>query len=401
METVCHWTRVALLLLAAMSPARAGTWIVDQNGGPGVHFTDIPPAISAAVAGDVILVRGGTYSPFSLNKGLAIIGRTGAAPTGTVIAASTPATTITIPAGELGLLCDLTLTKLSIIQSAGVVVTDRVVWTSLTASQSADVRIHRSPSKEVLMTNSHFEIASSTLNGSFGTDAIRILGSSQGLVARTSCRGGNGRDAQLFDPNDAESGGAGISLWFLGQMPTLVLAGGDVSTIQGGDGGWHPNGNHGWDADGFLNYMSGGWRSGCTFIPGNRIGNGAIGVRHLAGPGSFDMQVDPNDPTLELVGTPSYGESVLLNVYATPGSTVRVNLGSPLIQPTPGVRVDKLVSPDSTLLLGVVPQSGVVSQLIYFRREFSPGRAVFAQAFMGDVVAQETRRTNSVPLIMR
>ncbi|MCI0585418.1 MAG: hypothetical protein L0323_01095 [Planctomycetes bacterium] len=50
-------------------------WVVDDNGGPGVNFTDIPPAIAAASDGDVLLVQPGTYSHFVLSgKGLRILG---------------------------------------------------------------------------------------------------------------------------------------------------------------------------------------------------------------------------------------------------------------------------------------------------------------------------------------
>jgi len=50
-------------------------WVVDDNGGPGVNFTDLPPAIAAAADGDVLLVRAGTYTPFMLlGKGLRILG---------------------------------------------------------------------------------------------------------------------------------------------------------------------------------------------------------------------------------------------------------------------------------------------------------------------------------------
>jgi hypothetical protein len=50
-------------------------WVVDDGGGPGVNFTDIQPAIAAAADGDVVLVREGTYSPFTLSgKGLRILG---------------------------------------------------------------------------------------------------------------------------------------------------------------------------------------------------------------------------------------------------------------------------------------------------------------------------------------
>ncbi|MCI0586735.1 MAG: hypothetical protein L0323_07845 [Planctomycetes bacterium] len=51
------------------------TWVVDDNGGPGVDFTDLPPAIAAAADGDVLLVQPGTYSHFTLTgKGLRILG---------------------------------------------------------------------------------------------------------------------------------------------------------------------------------------------------------------------------------------------------------------------------------------------------------------------------------------
>ncbi|MCI0588067.1 MAG: hypothetical protein L0323_14640 [Planctomycetes bacterium] len=50
-------------------------WVVDDNGGPGVDFTDIPPAIAAAADGDILLVKAGTYAPFTLSgKGLRILG---------------------------------------------------------------------------------------------------------------------------------------------------------------------------------------------------------------------------------------------------------------------------------------------------------------------------------------
>src|SRR5262245_50864538 len=50
-------------------------WVVDDNGGPGVDFTDIPPAIAAAADGDILLVKAGSYSHFTLSgKGLRILG---------------------------------------------------------------------------------------------------------------------------------------------------------------------------------------------------------------------------------------------------------------------------------------------------------------------------------------
>ncbi len=50
-------------------------WVVDDNGGPGVDFIDIQPAIADAANVDILLVKAGTYSPFTLTgKGLRILG---------------------------------------------------------------------------------------------------------------------------------------------------------------------------------------------------------------------------------------------------------------------------------------------------------------------------------------
>jgi hypothetical protein len=51
------------------------TWIVDDDGGPNVHCTDLPAAVAAAADGDALLVRAGSYTHFQLSgKGLSFIG---------------------------------------------------------------------------------------------------------------------------------------------------------------------------------------------------------------------------------------------------------------------------------------------------------------------------------------
>lgn len=70
-----------LFALVGMASAHPKTWIVDDDGGPGVDFIDIPPAITAAAPGDLILVRDGSYSSFYINKPLALIADTGHQPT--------------------------------------------------------------------------------------------------------------------------------------------------------------------------------------------------------------------------------------------------------------------------------------------------------------------------------
>src|SRR5262245_10336186 len=54
-------------------------YVVDDGGGTGVDFIDLPDAIAAAADGDVLLVRAGDYSHFELaGKGLHFLGETGA-----------------------------------------------------------------------------------------------------------------------------------------------------------------------------------------------------------------------------------------------------------------------------------------------------------------------------------
>lgn len=72
------FTRSLLLAGACVTANHAlpaqRTWIVDVANGPGTHFTNLPPAITAAADGDLILVRSGTYFGASTGKALTILG---------------------------------------------------------------------------------------------------------------------------------------------------------------------------------------------------------------------------------------------------------------------------------------------------------------------------------------
>ena len=77
--TTAHLVLTASLWLSTCLTAQT-VWVVDDDGGPEVPFTDIQPAIQAAVAGDTILVRPGRYGTVALGtKTLPDMGIKGAA----------------------------------------------------------------------------------------------------------------------------------------------------------------------------------------------------------------------------------------------------------------------------------------------------------------------------------
>lgn len=101
-----------VLLAAASIPARGqSTWTVDDDGGPGVQFTAIQPAVDAAQDGDVVLVAAGVYAPFVMaGKALSVVG----AGVGLTIVGgwSAPPTEVRdLPQGSVATLARLTLSR--------------------------------------------------------------------------------------------------------------------------------------------------------------------------------------------------------------------------------------------------------------------------------------------------
>lgn len=76
-RTVIALTLLTLFVFSMAPQIQATQYIIDDDGGPGVDFTNIYPAVVAASDGDVLIVRNGTYGSFSLNKALAIVADTG------------------------------------------------------------------------------------------------------------------------------------------------------------------------------------------------------------------------------------------------------------------------------------------------------------------------------------
>ena len=62
------------LVGSAPATAQGMTWIVDQSGGPGTHFLDLPPAVKVASDGDTVIIRPGGYTGISTGKALTLLG---------------------------------------------------------------------------------------------------------------------------------------------------------------------------------------------------------------------------------------------------------------------------------------------------------------------------------------
>lgn len=65
---------LATIALVSTAIAQPATWVIDVANGPGADFTDLPTAVAAAVTGDTLVVRPGTYTGFETNQGLTILG---------------------------------------------------------------------------------------------------------------------------------------------------------------------------------------------------------------------------------------------------------------------------------------------------------------------------------------
>jgi hypothetical protein len=71
--------RDALVLLVLGAAVPAQTYVVDELGGTGSHFTSIAAAVAAVPSGSTLHVRSGRYAPFTVTaKSLRILGQSGA-----------------------------------------------------------------------------------------------------------------------------------------------------------------------------------------------------------------------------------------------------------------------------------------------------------------------------------
>ncbi|HUR26997.1 MAG TPA: hypothetical protein VM509_02330 [Planctomycetota bacterium] len=398
--------------------ANATTWIVDINNGPGTSYLQIKDALAAAQAGDVILVRSGSYLALNggsaITKGVTIIGE------GVVKVGTFGVNDIDVrflPAGETFVAVNLQAYGWWFIQDAGCITIRECKSTrAMTVSACADVRIQAMSSTNggVSVSGSRVEIVDCVLYGlpgdsgqscnswwpaSSGSPALSASSNSVVHFVRSNARGGDGG----FGPSPG-NGGAGVAM----SNSELWIDGSGSSTIQGGYGGladycvsWL-DGNNGVGL-----FASGGRviRSGVTLLPQSWPNGGSSAPPSAAlvlQNGATDQVVTPDSPTLQFVNAPAAGTGGTFIVNAPPGSVVRLNLGrEPQVLSTSGILVPNLLVKTQSIDLGVVPAQGFVTMRVGMWPHFALGDRFFSQAQVVIPSPFEVRRTATALVVVR
>jgi hypothetical protein len=404
-------TFAAAALLAV--PSFADVYIVDDDGGPGVDFTDLPAATASAAPGDVLLVQPGNYSGFSTANGIAVLGQ------GDGVHVTSPTFIVGVPAGQVLRLADLDMTTLDFSGCSGVVVLDGVTalgnggsTQALFVGDCADVRVigskasfsqagwnsghglwSQSARVECVDTKLYGRSGingSGTSSSGSGGSGVRILSGSRAHLVLCEAKGGSGGPGSIlcFPFFGGGNGGDGIrmetsTLWAMGEPSVSVI-------VAGAGGSGNPNCSEGFP--GFAlrlltgSYMrhSGQSITGAAFVDGTST---------LASPPLLD-------PYLQRFGTAFAGTQVRFNVYGEAGDEVTLFLGrNAVVQPLPGVLVEKLTSEERAFPLGPIPTGGFATFLFNLPPTMTAGFTFYAQArVMRD--SQELR-TNSTPVVVR
>ncbi|MBI5433261.1 MAG: hypothetical protein HZA52_10570 [Planctomycetes bacterium] len=383
------------------------TYIVDSHGGG--DFLDLPPAIAASQAGDVLLVMPGNYSKFTLSKGLTVIGSGLAKVTGPMTIAGVPSEEL---AAVVGLECDH---PWRIDACAGpILVQDAYGARDIRVDQCADVRFRAlkmlatfaSGLDGVLARGSRIELVDSFAGGNSldvpGTAGAGIAAESNSRIHAVNTRVAGAFGGMVNNPNWwAPDGGCGVFV----EAGSEVIAIGPTTWVSGGSGGWNMYyeecdqdgaGAVGVNGQGVFAYsqvdVTGGWSSAFQCTLGGSMPPFGSQVAAVA--------VSPRDPELVAFGAPNAGSTLLVEVVGEPGASVVLWLGRKLVRtPTPGVVIEQLVSHDFAVPLGTLDANGKAAKFLTLDAGLTAGLVFGMQAEV--TAASVLQRTNSVPVVVR
>jgi hypothetical protein len=387
-----------LVVIPSFITTSAATWIVDDDGGPGVDFTSIIDAIAAAVPGDLIIVRDGNYQYFNLDKGLSIIADTGHLPS-----VSGMTYVYHIPSGQRSMLSGLSLHNLFVFDCFGSVVLDDLDIIHYGGSPSIKIEhcyftsVNRCNLEKtglaaytpaVMIRDATAVISECTLIGARGLEAYYGPGydGGAGLIAddavvyfqSSSARGGDGGDyiGEEYDP-----GGDGApGLWLMNSY--LHLFGLGSQEIEGGDGGFSFYGSMGASASAVRTEDSTITYSGVTFIS-----NGKPDFDVDPSNPSTIIPVSPDVPVLILKGSGQLGDYIEPTLHGIPGSSFVLffAFGND-VHYMLNINTHFLLDPGSFFYLhaGVIPAGSPATFPIHLSPKLSPyqGMSLYLQAYV-------------------
>lgn len=316
------------LLLLAAPFATATTWIVDAAGGG--HFTSIQAAIDAAAPGDVLLVKPGFYSAFTLDKDLSILGPESGTPPYVL--------------GESLLLMDsaeisgLRFNTLEVHDATGVVLLDDIEVDGLLSGfaacdgvrieSCAQVHVTRSSihgkdgdetceSRGLGIVDSNVTLTGCTLVGGTGwgdvffgypgMEGLDLSGDSDVMLSGTSVRGGDGGTPQILFGGQGGFGAAAILMNGFDETPlaTCTVRGNAGTLIAGGEAGSGIGGQAAFVAAGGQGTLT---TSGAAYDPESF----SVGLTVVT--------PEPAQPFINLVGGDVPGSFKRLNLYGPDGA---------------------------------------------------------------------------------
>jgi hypothetical protein len=417
---IANWVlfpAMSALLLGAQ--AFATTYVVDDDGGPGVDFTDLPAAVAAAQPGDVLRVMPGSYSAFICTKGITILGYGGPTVNGAVNLTS-------IPPGRPVVLAGLSPRDVLIgVCDAPVILQQVSGVDSVLIESSVDVRlldVHTSGSgssagqEGIAINSSRVEIVQSEARGAYFSPScgyhvqaghgLQVTLSSRVHFALSEASGAAGSQCYT-DYQWAPDGGDGIHL----ADSELILAGSGHETIRGGYGGFA--------AWWWVNCYYDGYGGAGVWAP---TGQGTYsrvrmqgGTFHSSVNTSFDCydghgihfyapaitHASPPHSTLSLAGIPTPNQAVHLTLNGAVGSRASIWIGRRwILEPEPNVDIELAVDRQKVIELGAIPESGSITYSLEIPGTYPPGTAYGVQ---GECLFESglVRRTNSVPIVVR
>lgn len=421
---VCGALRATVCLSvlgAATALAQSTTYVVDDNGGPGVNFTDLPPAIAAASDGDVLIVRAGNYSAFQLTKGLTILGESDARVRPGVVV-------LGLQTGLHAVFSHLSLTDLVLQDCVGAVIVDNSTidethfigpaLSQVDINNCDDVRFHRTtvaakgqligvPAAPtgVTITDSRVEFASCSVKGAPGGNYIYGHAGKGGIgmecrsgarvhIALTSVFGGDGG---ISCPNVSTCwGGNGNWALAIEGGAEVLVAGIAGNEIRGGarGAGWLPG--YPGQAAYLLTGASLRW-SGAEFFVG--AGGGAP-IAYW--PNSTLLHVTPDDPTVEVVGDPTPGASIAVVLHGAFGTNARLQQGhQPLVIDDGQAYVERLTNRLRMRYLGPYTWHNKLTVPLRVPTTWQPGMLQFVQGMEIDPQTSALiERANSAPIVV-